>query len=745
MCKTDDAGRSGAGGSHAVCRRPRMLAAFALVLAVLAALAALPADARADTGRGVTLDVIMILDCSGSMELNDPNMRMLSGAAMFMDMCDINGTRIAVVPFGSVLSSNVLPYQRIDTVQGRERLRSAILGNVYYGYTDTGMAFDMARRIYRNGSAEAPQNTPIVIFFSDGKTDVRDKLQNVVMEDTNASQALTNQVVDYFVREGVRIYVIGLKGRSDDNVDEAFLRSIAKRSGTNGGEPYIVTGGADRLPEIFNAIFADLFGALPRTVQSLDADGGLQQVTVNIPNNSVTEANIALRVTGAGQRSTQLQDIAIVNPRAEIVEPNQHTSIAGPQSGDVLLGLTDAYANIKLVRPMAGDWTIYFRGAAGDAIDVDLATSYDIELRLRTKPTVSGLRKNTELTLEGVFFGRETGMPQVDPLLYRDSYVTEVEALRNGEPIEDFVFATDDPQNPTAYRATLPLSQSGSYSFALSVDGAGITQQTPELTFEIINRVPAVRTDVEITPIQINFDPIFGGEQDPNGPDSILRPGDFFTDADGDTLTYQAQFVPETDSAWLTQTADEIRIYADAGYSGALHVYADDGEVLSNTPLIVPMQARSIRVTALWIAGLSLLGLLLIAGLVVFLIATRPRFVEDAYLRVSVRGDDGVVENLTQRFALEPYGGQTVTLFQIVKEMTPEVSDALFPFRDVLRLIRLKPRRNEDIQIISQVKNDKIEMVLMATGETMRSVRISGGAVRILYEDGMRYLELTYV
>ena len=375
------------------------------------------AEAMSLNGSGV--DVIMILDCSESMNGNDPNHLMTKSAMNFIDMCDVSGTRVALVPFNTDVSyaQNFLD---VSQITNRETLRNKLNGTRYASVTDAGDGFTKALEFYRNRGAQ--NGKAIVLFFSDGKIDTNDATRD------GASLNEVNAAVASFAADDVPIFVIGLQG--DDPIDQTLLNKIAEDTGTRAAR-IVRRDDTNALQDTFSEIFAEYLNTVPLAedyLDSVNADGFIT-VSINIPNNTILEANVNLSMTNPATSAT-FRDVTVRDPSGAVIAP---TTWGNAQAGSVLTGDAGAYYNVKIVRPVYGTWRISFPSAGVEGIETKMISNYDLDLRMDEPETTV---KNARLDLTARFYSNNTGASYNDPYIYQEDMISSSLVTRDDLPVE---------------------------------------------------------------------------------------------------------------------------------------------------------------------------------------------------------------------------------------------------------------------------------------------------------------------
>ncbi|MBR6570540.1 MAG: VWA domain-containing protein, partial [Clostridia bacterium] len=421
------------------------LALTALILALCMMGGALAASAEttlASTGSAV--DVIMVLDYSGSMVNNDPNSLMIKSAMNFIDMCDVSGTRIALVPFNSgdngLLDSEGWRsafgfFRSVNSIDERESIRQDLLGMgaLRYGsYTDGGPAFRRAWALYEANRTDPARNeNTIVLFFSDGVITSSGSDPNSAA--SQASLAEANEHVDKFAEAGVPIYVVGLRG--EGVFDKDWLDGIAARTGT-GAARVVTNGDSSVLHETFSEIFAEYLGTQPLPIGSRDivVTDDTAVISIDIPNNSIVEANIRLSLNNP--QATFGDIINLTRPNGTAVEPLTRGT---PRDGDVVVGNSGAYYNMKLIRPSQGEWKLTLNVNEATLVSAEIIANYDIGIRFRNLPNPEEIRKGDPLRLEAELYSTTTCESYAeDESLDQLDMITPSIATNDGEPLGVF-------------------------------------------------------------------------------------------------------------------------------------------------------------------------------------------------------------------------------------------------------------------------------------------------------------------
>ncbi|MCL2576611.1 MAG: VWA domain-containing protein [Defluviitaleaceae bacterium] len=326
---------------------------FAFLFVHTPAVAEAPADG---------IDVILVIDTSGSMRTSDPERITLEAAQLFMDMMETRNSRIGIVGFSGGLHS-VMPLTQINDPSIRNNIRRTISGFVYHGWTDIGLAMRTAAEMLINDPS--PSNSPMILLFTDGQIELPTNWANNRTVEASYEDAwwAVDNVGDF-----AAIYTIGLN--FDGTLNEPFLHEIAQRTSA---KSYIASE-ADALPQIFNEIFASHIRSSITEIASIVADGETYaDVIVPIPSLFVAEANIIML------SSRQIPGIRLFDPSGIEVPLGEEP---------YTLSFANRYSMIKVLSPMVGDWLLHVRGLPEDRITINLIYNYNVNVSLSvTQPS----------------------------------------------------------------------------------------------------------------------------------------------------------------------------------------------------------------------------------------------------------------------------------------------------------------------------------------------------------------------
>ncbi len=230
------------------------------------------------TPEEASIDIVFVIDCSGSMKANDPSKTGLDMVQAFIDTAQSESVQVGYVAYNdTIVSYSVL--EPIEAVQKRDALKSEIASIQYSGDTDIGQGISYAYEILSAGKG----SRHIMVLISDGETDLPAASERTKEQ----SDYELGQCVSQCSKEDIQIYTIAF-GKYDGN--KAVLEEIAAE--TDAGS-YSVQSPMD-LIEVLYGIFQDsLFYQIQQFSNGVYA-GGNQEIKCVLNASYLDEIDILL-------------------------------------------------------------------------------------------------------------------------------------------------------------------------------------------------------------------------------------------------------------------------------------------------------------------------------------------------------------------------------------------------------------------------------------------------------------------
>lgn len=224
------------------------------------------------------LDIIFVIDCSGSMKTNDPSKMGLNMVQAFVDTVQAENIRIGYVAYNNDILSYSAP-ESISTAERRQALKDEINSITYSGDTDIGLGISRAYDLL----SEKENTRQVMVLISDGETD----LPKADERTEEQSDKELEECVGKCKEENIQIYTVAF-GRYDGN--RAVLEEIAAQTEA---ENYSAQS-PENLIEVLYGIFQDnLIYRIQQFTSGVYA-GGSQEIRCILDAPYLDEINVLL-------------------------------------------------------------------------------------------------------------------------------------------------------------------------------------------------------------------------------------------------------------------------------------------------------------------------------------------------------------------------------------------------------------------------------------------------------------------
>ncbi|WP_281170076.1 VWA domain-containing protein [Paenibacillus pinihumi] len=463
-------------------------------------------------------DVVFVMDTSFSMNKTDQDRIAIEVINMFMDMSEAARTRFGLVAYNDKIVAR-------ETLSSKSGIKRQIESLRRSGYSDLGLGLKEGAKLLGGTGSEG--RNKLLILLSDGDIELGPVNRG---RTAKSSEADVGQAIKLARDSGYPIYAVGLN--SDGSVREERLQQIAKQTG---GSAFI-TDSAEDLPEIFNQIFATQIQSVLIPVAAVTANGQLQEVTVNIPNSSMTELNL------------------ILLSKQPISESHIYFS-----SKDVQFFKSSKYVLMKILEPHKEKLQLKFRGRAGDLVKINLFGNYNLQGEFKLgdgKEPVKGQPVRVESWLTKPGDKQHLGDKDVYSSLSAELVVKKL----GGEQKQISVPMTLNADG-NGFAADYIFPHEGKYQVHVYMYGSDFYRRTELRELELVNLPPVATAGA--APVELVK----------SDGTARIKLSDFFTDPNQDTLEFTAE----------------------AGNGDSLKAVVDGGELV-----VTPLRAgdTTIRVTA---------------------------------------------------------------------------------------------------------------------------------------------------
>ncbi len=506
---------------------------LALLLVIACLFCTVPFGMAADEDEAPveSVEIVLLLDVSASMNMADPQMTVNDVAKRVSTEAALNfvynyptekSMYIKVIPYNSQVytgfeSVNVSTEkglakyeQNMQMVLDDLRANETIDGISCWRFTtDIGAALEAATQTLTASTADKKA----VILFTDGRIELITDSDEVTSHRKAAeSKTALNEM-------GVPIFCIGLN--KDSSVDVEFLKGLSDSDATP-GETAVVTK-ASELGDVFRRIHTYLFE---------DAHMGESEPPIPLPpdvpvekafrmyGDAVREANITIASDAA------LHSFTVTTPKGTVVADVD--LVAGKENVNetyCLIKVTPSTctATIKLLNPMDGDWKIVFTGDESTVLvsklylfdlkvhhDVAAGQKVYVEDGMQFDATIFNKETNTHVTSSGLYEGETGSLAVVDVVNTQSGrgtlYNGTLNAAKNGY---DFTVSFD---KPGTYDLKMMITHSqfeledvatvevvGPAITLAAADGEVVLQLVNPITGESVSNVPAFMNGMEGT------------------------------------------------------------------------------------------------------------------------------------------------------------------------------------------------------------------------------------------------------
>ena len=318
------------------------------------------------------LDLVVIVDSSGSMNTSDANRTALDAVRMLVNMMPAKDSRVGIVGFNTeakVLTkapSGEDALISLDDFTGVETIRTDVSTIVYSGGTGIGNAVKAATDLLKNNSDD--DHTKAIILFTDGVNDFGyDRIALSACEDNEVDS------IKWAKRNNCYIYCVGYdyvtsSGESSMGAGGEGIKKLQNIADSTGGVCKAINSISD-IEQLLIEFLADVCDLNYKTITTIPGDGGFHECIIPV-SPSVIEANI--RIAGGGTNAIKDGKIRLYDPSGKEVKL--------ANSGNVRFDADATAASIKVMMPKAGDWRLAVEGISGEDIHVGLLEHFKMNL-----------------------------------------------------------------------------------------------------------------------------------------------------------------------------------------------------------------------------------------------------------------------------------------------------------------------------------------------------------------------------
>ncbi|MGN0403360.1 MAG: VWA domain-containing protein [Acetatifactor sp.] len=225
-----------------------------------------------------SVDIIFVIDCSGSMKTNDSSKMGLNMVQAFVDIVQTENVRVGYVAYNDSILSYSVPDSTATAVR-RDSLKEELDAITYSGDTDIGLGVSYAYELLAAGKS----TRKIMVLISDGETDLS-RWNERTEEQSNQE---LEQCVQKCKEENIQIYTVafGQYDGSKEVLEEITEQTQAKSYSAQGPEDLI---------EVLYGIFQDNLLYKIQQFSNGTYAGGIQEIKCVLDSLYLDEINILL-------------------------------------------------------------------------------------------------------------------------------------------------------------------------------------------------------------------------------------------------------------------------------------------------------------------------------------------------------------------------------------------------------------------------------------------------------------------
>ena len=542
-----------------------------VLLAVCMLVAMLPVGVSAEgsVSNAETLDFVLVLDCSGTMNQNDPNGLALTACKMFVDMLPVDNARIGVVALGYTdntrgydyssdykveynnrMIHNIVPLASTEKDAEKDNFKRAISDVGKKDGQQTPIAHGLAAAVDILTQNNASDDNACIILLSDGVMISGNADESNRLLDQSTAVAKTHGWPMFCIE--LDYYKRNLRGLGEGVHANELLDKICMESGAGAKGRMRVDTPAD-IVSAFWGIFARFMQGDNPVVEPVQTDGkGVAKKTFEI-HELASETNII--VYGGGIEKLELVYKEDNNTKYEIVGDRDFGNIKATYE-------PGAYYCVKMILPSAGNWEVLAYGDPDAEILINESPIYEADLKMLAKPSREGiLHRDDTIAIDAYLSYRD--QPMVPRDFYKEAKAQlEIFGSDKEKPVK--VFDLEGTENGYQHDLKVGDVPSGKFSVRVVVKHNKFRngqQESGMTAFESENlNIAVINTETTAMKTYINseFDALDVNEifQNPDGDEIIYELSSRLAKFDYELsetgfLTIKSGFVPGVHSVEL--------------------------------------------------------------------------------------------------------------------------------------------------------------------------------------------------
>ncbi len=429
------------------------------------------------------LDVMFVMDYSGSMAANDPDHTAIGMVKAFIDTVHSADIRIGFVAYNDHIVSSAAPVS-VRTQEERDSLKMLMDSAGYSGNTDIGLGLNYAYGL----TGQENGRKCMIVLISDGETDL--KGSSTGRTRVTSDQDLRN-TVEACRSQSIPLYTVAF-GKYDGSKE--ILKEISSQTG---GQNYTVEK-PETLIEVLYGIFHDNMAYRIQEITNGIYGEGSQSLRIKLDDSHLDE-----------------MDVLMISPQ----QIGDTTVVYGDQQIKPVNLVHYSVAKVSDIKRDISEMTIQTNTRKNQELKIYLISYRDL---IPVMEIETAIARNKPLSYK-IYFKDKSGSIIKDEAFYTN-FTPKVVIYPDGQSDSgkrDIEAAVKEG----ILTGEMVLSQSGTYYVEARLDDRMESCIFHTTRIQVINTPPTGEL-----PRNIHFNPLSGEKQ--------LVLNDYFTDSDGDGLLY---------------------------------------------------------------------------------------------------------------------------------------------------------------------------------------------------------------
>ncbi len=429
------------------------------------------------------LDVMFVMDYSGSMAANDPDYTAIGMVKAFIDTVHSADIRIGFVAYNDHIMSSAAPVS-VRTQEERDSLKNLMDSAGYSGNTDIGLGLNYAYGL----TGQENGRKCIIVLISDGETDLKGSRAGRTKE--TSDQDLRN-TVEACQSRSIPLYTVAF-GKYDGSKE--ILKEISSQTG---GQNYTVEK-PETLIEVLYGIFHDNMAYRIQEIAGGIYGEGSQSLRIKLDDSHLDEMDVLMI------SPQQIGDTTVVYGEQQIKPVNLvHYSVA----------------KVLDIKRDISEMTIQTNTKKNQELKIYLISYRDL---IPVMEIETAIARNKPLPYK-IYFKDKSGAVIRDEAFYTN-FTPKVVIYPDGQS-ESGRRDIETAVKEGILTGEMVLSQSGAYYIEARLDDRMESCIFNTARIQVINTPPTGEL-----PKNIHFNPLTGEKQ--------LVLNEYFTDSDGDNIFY---------------------------------------------------------------------------------------------------------------------------------------------------------------------------------------------------------------